>query len=81
MGKPIVEAGFEVAETVDALKFFASQDLQPKVLRDNGDELIIEQRYPQGVVAAITPWNFPLALLSYKIGAALVAGNTPTAKA
>ncbi|AXB80582.1 aldehyde dehydrogenase family protein (plasmid) [Novosphingobium sp. P6W] len=80
VGKPIVEAGFEVAETVDALKFFASQDLQPKVLRDNGDELIVEQRYPQGVIAAITPWNFPLALLSYKIGAALVAGNTVISK-
>jgi acyl-CoA reductase-like NAD-dependent aldehyde dehydrogenase len=80
VGKPIVEAGFEVAETVDALEFFASQDLQPKVLRDNGEELIIEQRYPQGVVAAITPWNFPLALLSYKIGAALVAGNSVICK-
>lgn len=80
VGKPIVEASFEVAETVDALKFFASQDLQPKVLRDNGDELIVEQRYPQGVIAAITPWNFPLALLSYKIGAALVAGNTVISK-
>ena len=80
VGKPIVEAGFEVAETIHALQFFASQDLQPKVLRDNAEELIIEQRYPQGVVAAITPWNFPLALLSYKIGAALVAGNTVISK-
>jgi len=80
VGKPLIEANFEVAETVDALEFFAAQDLQPKVLRDNGDELIVEQRYPQGVVAAITPWNFPLALLSYKIGAALVAGNTVIAK-
>jgi acyl-CoA reductase-like NAD-dependent aldehyde dehydrogenase len=80
VGKPLIEAGFEVAETVDALEFFAGQDLQPKVLRDNGDELIVEQRYPQGVVAAITPWNFPLALLAYKIGAALVAGNTVISK-
>lgn len=80
VGKPLIEAGFEVAETVDALEFFARQDLQPRVLRDNGDELIVEQRYPQGVVAAITPWNFPLALLAYKIGAALVAGNTVISK-
>ena len=80
VGKPLIEAGFEVAETVDALEFFAGQDLQPRVLRDNGDELIVEQRYPQGVVAAITPWNFPLALLAYKIGAALVAGNTVISK-
>ena len=80
VGKPIVEAGFEVAETVDALRFFASQDLQPRVLHDNAEERIVEQRYPQGVVAAITPWNFPLALLSYKIGAALVAGNSVIAK-
>lgn len=64
VGKPIREAGFEVEETVGALRFFASQDLKPKVLHDNEEELIIEQRYPQGVVAAITPWNFPLALLS-----------------
>lgn len=80
VGKPIREAGFEVAETVDALRFFAKQDLKPKVIRENENELIVEQRYPQGVVAAITPWNFPLALLSYKIGAALVAGNTVISK-
>lgn len=75
VGKPLIEAGFEVAETVDALRFFAAQDLKPKVIRDTAEELIVEQHYPQGIVAAITPWNFPLALLSYKIGAALVAGN------
>ncbi len=80
VGKPLVEAGFEVAETVDALRFFAQQNLAPKVLHDNDEELIVEQRYPQGVVAAITPWNFPLALLSYKIGAALVAGNSVISK-
>lgn len=80
VGKPLPEAGFEVEETVDALRFFAAQDIKPKVLRENAEELIIEQRYPQGVVAAITPWNFPLALLAYKIGAALIAGNSVIAK-
>lgn len=80
VGKPLVEANFEVIETVEALKFFAEQDIKPKVLRENDQELIVEQRYPQGVVVAITPWNFPLALLSYKIGAALMAGNSVIAK-
>jgi acyl-CoA reductase-like NAD-dependent aldehyde dehydrogenase len=75
VGKPLIEAGFEVAETVDALHFFAAQRLEPKVIRDTAEELIVEQHYPQGVVAAITPWNFPVALLAYKIGAALMAGN------
>jgi acyl-CoA reductase-like NAD-dependent aldehyde dehydrogenase len=80
VGKPKAQADIELREVIGALRFFASQDLTSKVIRDTGDELIVEQRYPQGVVAAITPWNFPLALLIYKVGAALMAGNSVIAK-
>jgi len=80
VGKPIRQAEGEVRAVIGALRFFASQDVKPKVIRENNDELIVEQRYAQGVVAAITPWNFPLALLIYKVGAALMAGNAVIAK-
>jgi acyl-CoA reductase-like NAD-dependent aldehyde dehydrogenase len=47
--------------------------------RDNGDEVRVVKE-PVGVVAAITPWNAPLVLLSYKVSAALAAGCTVVAK-
>jgi acyl-CoA reductase-like NAD-dependent aldehyde dehydrogenase len=54
--------------------------LEEKVLRDEGGNTVIEHRMPLGVVAAITPWNFPLILLANKVGPALVAGNTMVCK-
>lgn len=47
-----------------------------KVLADNETELIIEKRSPLGVVAGITPWNFPPLMGAWKIGEALMTGNT-----
>ncbi len=40
----------------------------------------MQQHAPLGVVAAITPWNFPLILLMIKVAPALLAGNTVVAK-
>lgn len=79
-GKPLAQAEAEIRGSVAALRFFASQEIKPKVIRDNEREFIVEQRYPQGVVAAITPWNFPISLLIYKVGAALMTGNPVIAK-
>ncbi len=79
-GKPLPQAEAEIRGSVAALRFFASQEIKPRVIRDNEQEYIVEQRYPQGVVAAITPWNFPMSLLIYKIGAALMTGNPVIAK-
>ncbi|GGG12025.1 aldehyde dehydrogenase [Rhizobium wenxiniae] len=79
-GKPLPQAEAEIRGSVAALRFFASQEIKPRVIRDNEHEYIVEQRYPQGVAAAITPWNFPISLLVYKVGAALMTGNPVIAK-
>ncbi len=79
-GKPLDQAKFEVTGTIAALNYYASQELTPTTLRETAAERIVEQRYPLGVVAAITPWNFPLILLILKMAPALITGNTVIAK-
>ncbi len=79
-GKPLEQARGEVMGMIAALSYYAAQELSPKVLRDTAAERIVEQRYPLGVVAAITPWNFPLLLLMVKLAPALITGNTVIAK-
>jgi acyl-CoA reductase-like NAD-dependent aldehyde dehydrogenase len=79
-GGPIAECRFEVARAIDAIRHFAGQKLEDREIRRNQNELIVEQRYPQGVVVAITPWNRPMTLLAFKLGPALITGNTVIAK-
>ena len=78
-GKPLAEAKGEVAYAASFLDWFADE-----ALRVNGDVLtppaagrrIIVRKSPVGVVAAVTPWNFPLAMITRKAGPALAAGCT-----
>ncbi|MBO9378391.1 aldehyde dehydrogenase family protein [Sphingomonas histidinilytica] len=79
-GKPLDQAAGEVKGAVNVLRTFAGMRLEPKVLRDDARQRIVEHRVPLGVVAGITPWNFPLVLLINKLGPALMAGNTMVAK-
>ena len=79
-GKPLDQAMFEVMGSVFTLRAFASMRPEGRVLRQEGSSKVIEHRTPLGVIAAITPWNFPLILLMNKVGPALVAGNTMVAK-
>lgn len=79
-GGPIADCRFEVGRAIAAIRYFAGQALRDRVIRQNDDELILEQRYPQGVVVAIMPWNRPMTLLSFKLGPALITGNTVIAK-
>lgn len=79
-GKPLVHATGEVDSAVGMLRTFASMDLPVKVLKETERSRIIEHRTPLGVVAAITPWNFPVAILINKVAPALLAGNTVVAK-
>ena len=79
-GKPLDQAMYEVMGAVFTLRAFAAMKLEAKTLRDEGGNKIIEHRTPLGVVAAITPWNFPVILLMNKLGPALVTGNTMVAK-
>ncbi|MBB5165494.1 aldehyde dehydrogenase family protein [Mycobacterium sp. AZCC_0083] len=79
-GKPLAQARAEINSGLARLRFFAEQHLAPVVLRDTDHELIVEYRRPLGVVAAITPWNFPFSLLIGKVAPALASGNTMVAK-
>ena len=75
-GKPTEEAGGEVAFTEIFIRHFASQEPFEREVVQDDDAMFIEARYaPLGVVAGITPWNFPLLLGVAKIAPALMTGN------
>lgn len=76
-GKPLAEAAVEVEYAAGFFRHFAGElhRMDPEVLpeRIRGCRWTIHRR-PAGVVALITPWNFPLAMLAKKVSAALAAG-------
>jgi acyl-CoA reductase-like NAD-dependent aldehyde dehydrogenase len=79
-GKPLDQAMYEMMGSVFTLRAFAEMRPETKTLRDEGGNRVIEHRTPLGVVAAITPWNFPMILVMNKVGPALVTGNTMVLK-
>ncbi|MGH8260825.1 MAG: aldehyde dehydrogenase family protein [Steroidobacteraceae bacterium] len=79
-GKPLPQAAFELAGAVGMIRTWAPMELPTEVLRETDTTRIVRQRTPLGVVAAITPWNFPVHLLMLKLPPALLAGNTVVVK-
>lgn len=82
-GKPLREARGEVNYSAHYIRWFAEEAMRMYgdiVPSDAPNKRILVLKQPLGVVAAITPWNFPLAMLARKIGAALAAGCTCIAK-
>jgi acyl-CoA reductase-like NAD-dependent aldehyde dehydrogenase len=79
-GKPLAHAVQEIGGAVAMLRVFAAMNLPVRVLRETAQERIVQLHAPLGVVAAITPWNFPVMLLMIKVAPALLAGNTVVAK-
>jgi len=79
-GKPLAEARFEIGAAIAALRVMPATELSDETIVDTDTDRIIEQRSPLGVVAAITPWNFPMILLLVKTASALATGNTVVAK-
>jgi len=75
-GKPLDQAAMEVFASGMWCQYFANLETPPQVIQDDGDAYVEVVRRPIGVVAAITPWNFPVLLGFWKIAPALVAGNT-----
>jgi len=75
-GKPLDKAGQEIMGSWYWLNYTASLQIPVEVLQDNAQGHIEIRRKPLGVVAAITPWNYPLMLGIWKIAPALLAGNT-----
>jgi succinate-semialdehyde dehydrogenase / glutarate-semialdehyde dehydrogenase len=82
-GKSIVEARGEVGMSAQYVLWYAEEarrtygDLVPSPW---GDRRIMVTRQPVGVIAAITPWNFPSSMLARKIGPAIAAGCTSVVK-
>ncbi|MEM0128741.1 MAG: aldehyde dehydrogenase family protein [Thermoplasmata archaeon] len=79
MGKVIAEGRGDVQEAIDFVEYMAGEgrrlagETVPSELRS---KFCMTIRQPKGVVACITPWNFPTAIPNWKIAAALVSGNT-----
>ena len=77
-GKPLADGIGEAARAGAIFKFFAGEALRPGGEKIDSTRPGIEveiTREPLGVVAAITPWNFPLAIPAWKIAPALACGN------
>lgn len=82
-GKPITEARGEIAYSASFLEWFAEEGRRlygDVIPAHQADKRILVTRQPVGVVAAITPWNFPSAMLGRKLAAALAAGCTIVCK-
>jgi acyl-CoA reductase-like NAD-dependent aldehyde dehydrogenase len=79
-GKPLAESEYEMTAAIGRLRYFATLDLPPRLLKEDATQKIVEERTPLGVVAAITAWNVPIILLAMKIGPALLAGDTVVLK-
>lgn len=79
-GKPFADARGETGAVVATLRYFADLDIPSEVIQDDAVAFAEVVRRPVGVVAAITPWNYPLVLAAYKIAPALLAGNTMVLK-
>jgi acyl-CoA reductase-like NAD-dependent aldehyde dehydrogenase len=79
-GKPLGGAFYELMIASGNIRGFAAMDLPASVLTETDQTKIIRQRMPLGVVAAITPWNFPVIMMVTKLAPALLAGNTIVVK-
>lgn len=81
--RPLRDAlAWDVPFTAEGLRFFAeyADKLGGEVAATRSDHLGMTISEPYGVVGAITPWNFPLVMASWKVGAALAAGNAVVLK-
>jgi len=81
VGKPLVEAKAEVAGAIATLRYYAHMDAPGHVTtRDDGDAQTFYEREPYGVCGLVLPWNYPLAMLTWKMAPALLAGNSVVVK-
>ncbi len=78
-GKPLAEAKGEIAYGASYIEWFAEEGKRvygDTIPAPTGDKRIVVLKQPVGVVASITPWNFPNAMIARKAAAALAAGCT-----
>ncbi len=79
VGKPWAEADGDIREAIDFLLFYAQQMRArglPRLTQHVPGEESYQHYWPRGVTLVIAPWNFPMAILTGMVSAALVTGNT-----
>lgn len=82
-GKPLAEARGEVAYGASFIEWFAEEGKRvygEVIPAPTGDKRLMVIKQPVGVTAAITPWNFPIAMITRKVAPALAAGCTSVVK-
>src|ERR1700687_362534 len=83
-GKPLTESRGEVVYAASFLEWFGEEAKRvygDTIPQHQADKRIVVLKQPIGVVACITPWNFPLAMITRKAGPAIAAGCTVVLKA
>jgi RHH-type proline utilization regulon transcriptional repressor/proline dehydrogenase/delta 1-pyrroline-5-carboxylate dehydrogenase len=83
VGKPWAEADGDIREAIDFLLFYAQQMRLrglPRLTQHVPGEESYQHYWPRGVALVIAPWNFPMAILTGMVSAALVTGNTVITK-
>ena len=79
VGKPWAEADGDIREAIDFCTFYAHQMRligRPRLTQNVPGEESYQHYWPRGVALVIAPWNFPMAILTGMVSAALVTGNT-----
>lgn len=79
MGKVLAEGRGDVQEAIDFLEYVAGEGRRlfgETTTSELQSKFAMTIRQPIGVVGCITPWNFPIAIPAWKLGAALISGNT-----
>jgi len=82
-GKTLVESGLDVDDVISVFRYYAGlAGSDPGRLVDTGQPAVVSRIVyePVGVCALITPWNYPLLQISWKVAPALAAGNTVVIK-
>jgi succinate-semialdehyde dehydrogenase / glutarate-semialdehyde dehydrogenase len=83
MGKPLAESKAEIVYAAEFLRWFSEQAVRIEgrfATAPNGQGRLITMKQPVGPCYAITPWNFPMAMGTRKIGPAIAAGCTMVVK-
>lgn len=83
LGRPLAGSKSEIERSADLLDYFAEEGLRlrgeiPMINEETERVLVVKE--PVGVVVAIAPFNYPITLLTFKLGAALMTGCTVVAK-
>jgi acyl-CoA reductase-like NAD-dependent aldehyde dehydrogenase len=79
-GKPLLDARREITTAALWFSYYADLDIPVETIQDDERATVVVLRRPIGVVAAITPWNYPVVQASWKLAPALLAGNTVVLK-